>query len=71
MAWVTQDFKHNFIGVFLDHKDVMIYEEQIGGEENTISLSPKSSSDAHSWALMLRRAARRLEEIGKGLPDAP
>jgi hypothetical protein len=38
-----------------------------GHEFSAVTILPKTKDDAHAAALMLRRAARRLEEIGKGL----
>lgn len=62
MAWVSQSFGHAGFKVELLEKSVSL-------GDYTIWLMPMSAEDAHSWAMMLRRAARRLEEIGKGLPN--
>ena len=61
MAWVTQKFEYRCLGVELDEGSVEI----TSGE--SIYLTPENSQEAHAWAMMLRRAARRLEEIGKEL----
>lgn len=37
------------------------------GEPSAVTVLPKTKDDAHNAALMLRKAARRLEEIGQGL----
>lgn len=75
MAWVTQDFEHGCFHVLLRDDEVLLYEdggEDVDGDQErypitSIRLFPFSSDDAHNWAMMLRKAARRLEEIGKGL----
>jgi len=36
-----------------------------------ITIRPSSTTEAHDWALMLRRAARRLEAIGRGMEPKP
>lgn len=61
VAWVIQKFEHSNLGVELGDDYVQIQS----GE--SLFLSPKSEEEAHAWALMMRRAARRFEEIGKGL----
>lgn len=60
MAWVPQKFEYSSFRVELFECDVSL-------DDYTIWLKPQTSAQAHSWAMMLRRAARRLEEIGKGL----
>lgn len=70
MAWVTQEFRHDALSVSLggDKVDIMLSGGAPGAPDTDwIVLAPKRQVDAHSWAMMLRRAARRLEEIGKGL----
>lgn len=62
MAWVTQQFKHGSLEVTLEADGVQF-------NEFLLWLRPKKQEDAHNWAMMLRRAARRLEEVGKGLPQ--
>ena len=67
MAWVTQSFNQGRLSASLYDKSAVITLE---GEETgaeTISLEPECQADAHGWAMILRRAARRLEEIGRGL----
>ena len=65
MAWVTQTFGHG-------DKEVNLYEDavfiQCDRTKEGVWFDPTGQDEAHGWALMLRRAARRLEEIGKGLP---
>lgn len=62
MAWVTQKFSQGCMGVELGDSYVQI------DSQSSIFLAPLKKEDARAWAMMLRRAARRLEEIGKGLP---
>ena len=64
MAWVTQKFGEDAFEVVLEEKRVRIL---VWGEG--LTLAPTLRETAHDQALMLRRAARRLEEIGKGLPE--
>ena len=63
MAWVTQQFGEDDFKVVLEEKQVRIL---VWGEG--LTLAPPMRDVAHNQAMMLRRAARRLEEIGKGLP---
>ena len=62
MAWVTQQFKLEDLGVNL-HSDHVT----IKSGDSLIAISPATQDEAHGFALMLRRAARRMEEIGKEL----
>lgn len=66
MAWVTQAFSIKGTLVRLEEDGVMIEVVDCTGEER-VYLAPRTREEAHGLALMLRRAARRLEEIGKGL----
>ena len=59
MAWVEQEFSHKGFQVTLQDDGVWF--------DQWIHLLPKAQEEAHAWAMMLRKAARRLEEIGKGL----
>lgn len=64
MAWVTQKFELDGMTVRLEKEKVLL-----GNQGCEIAVwEPKTSESAHGMALMLRRAARRLEEIGTGLP---
>lgn len=36
-------------------------------EGSPVIFTPETRQDAHDWALVFRKAARRLEEIGRGL----
>lgn len=65
MAWVTQKFEAYDLEVDLE-EDMVSF--RIYGDR-WLCVRPGSQSASHAWAMMLRRAARRLEEIGKGLPD--
>ena len=63
MAWVTQTFT-------LDHLEVALKGDRVQfrlWDELKLDLYPQTSDSAHKWAMILRKAARRLEEIGKGL----
>ena len=65
MAWVKQTFDLSDMEVTLENKRVLL-----GNLGCDLAVwEPKTSQQAHSMALVLRRAARRLEEIGKGLPN--
>lgn len=68
MAWVTQIFGQSDKAVSLYEDSVLVEGGSQTGPEG-VWFEPENRGDAHAWALMLRRAARRLEEIGKGLPD--
>ena len=63
MAWVVQTFDAHEFEVQLEHAHVEF--EFPGGFR--VTLEPGKQVEAHDWAMMLRRAARRLEEIGQGL----
>lgn len=60
MAWITQQFTKSGFRMELTEQDVSF-------DDRTICLTPQRQEDAHAWAMMLRKAARRLEEIGRGL----
>jgi hypothetical protein len=62
MAWVVQKFAVDNLEVSLGDKMVTFQ----GGGYNLV-FYPRDQQSSHAYALMLRRAARRLEEIGKGL----
>jgi hypothetical protein len=64
MAWVTQEF------ILQHHLKMKLAENQIEFDECTIRLRPTTQDEAQKLAMMLRKAARRLEEIGKDLPVA-
>jgi hypothetical protein len=64
MAWVTQTFNHGEKKVELLEDLIIIVDDDM---RESVVMLPSCSADAHNWALMLRRAARRLEEIGKEL----
>lgn len=65
MAWVEQIFTlDGRYRVHLYDESVRISEDMHG---SFVDINPINREEAHSLALMLRRAARRLEDIGKGL----
>ncbi len=66
MAWVRQRFEMDGVRVTLDEHDVEI-KIQDGPIPVAIVLEPDTQQEAHGYAMLLRRAARRLEEIGRGL----
>lgn len=75
MAWVKQDFVHHGFNVSLGDSTVQLangvkWDVDSGSLSYSaeIQLEPSCRDEAHCWALMLRRAARRLEEIGKAMP---
>ena len=49
----------------LDHHQVVFDQE--GEPHGFLVFQPETSHDAHVLALAFRKAARRLEEIGRGL----
>jgi len=59
MAWIEQDFSHKGFQVTLQTDGVWF--------DLWVHLAPKTQDEAHAWAMMLRKSARRLEEIGRGL----
>ena len=70
MAWVIQSFKvAKLMGVDLFSSAVTITGIEGGTADipGAVTILPKSKEDAHAAAMMFRRAARRLEEIGKEL----
>lgn len=70
MAWVTQTFEIDLFKVSLQEDRVVLEMEHPTGPIKFILL-PDTKGLAHGTALLLRRAARRLEEIGKELPNGP
>jgi len=68
MTWVLQSFDvPGLMKVDLHGSAVALSGTAANGSPSAIIILPKAQSDAHAAALMLRRAARRLEEIGKEL----
>lgn len=61
MAWIEQEFHHAGLKLSLQSDKVQM-------NDYTVILEPANQDEAHAWAMMLRKAARRLEEIGKVLP---
>lgn len=68
MAWVTQKFEYAGLEFILEAKRVIIQDEDHKGG---LILEPTDQDSAHSQAMLLRRAARRLEEIGKAMGPKP
>jgi hypothetical protein len=64
MAWVTERLEYGILTAFLGENEVQL--DSMNAEEAFV-LHPVSQDEAHSWALIFRKTARRLEEIGKGL----
>ena len=69
MAWVEQVFTHHEKRFHLLYHAVFMQDKH---ENDPIGspglwLEPSTQEEAHGWAMMLRKAARRLEEIGKDL----
>ena len=64
MAWLTQKFEGHGVSVVLESHRVQVV---VPAQRVDLMLAPRSQDEAHHLAMMLRRAARRLEEIGKGL----
>ena len=60
MAWVNAKFNHKDLDVVLCERYI-----NIESDPGYITIMPRLKEDAHAWAMMLRKAARRLEEIGK------
>ena len=64
MAWVKQKFEVGTLSISLEGARVVL-----GNRGCDLAVwEPETHEDAHGMAMMLRRGARRLEEIGKGLP---
>lgn len=70
MAWVEQVFTHCEKRFHLLNNAVFMQDKADGDPQGSpgLWLEPSTQSEAHGWAMMLRKSARRLEEIGKGLP---
>jgi len=56
------------VKITLAEKSVTVRTEW-QGSDNWIELFPLTQKEAHNLALMFRKAARRFEEMGKGLPN--
>jgi len=56
----------NMDGLILSRFDEAVFIEDPAGVE-ALWLEPDSPGQAHDWALVLRKAARHLEAIGRGL----
>lgn len=65
---VEQSFRHLNVTVTLGLEDVWFHDPE--DESRSYVLRPSTTEDAHTYALMLRRAARRLEGIGESLKAA-
>ena len=63
MAWATQTIESGGFIVRLEQNKVVLN----GDMGYQTIFEPEATEEAHTWAMMLRKAARRLEEIGKGL----
>ena len=66
MAWVTQEYNLDKIRVAIFANEVII-GGAVGGE-GFIDFRPKTKEQARGYALMLRKAAKRLEQISEDLP---
>lgn len=64
MAWVTQTFELEGLIVSLGQDKVIIANN---GMYESLELRPLNQEGAHKLAMIFRKAARRFEEIGKGL----
>ena len=68
MAWVKQTIESQTLSVDLLAGSVCLRGETLPGIlPGALTIEPRTRQEAHDTALVLRRAARRLEEIGKGL----
>jgi hypothetical protein len=68
MAWVTQKFEYSGLEFILESNRVIVQDaDHVLG----LVMEPKDQDAAHGQAMMLRRAARRLEEIGKNMGHKP
>lgn len=67
MAWVNQMLCSEIVTASLCEHHVLLRFPLCSGLAPAANLQPSTSSEAHRAALVLRRAARRLEEIGQGL----
>lgn len=69
MTWVLQTFSSSKLKVTLDERWIVLQAEAASSNRGlaTILIDPQTRNEAHDLALILRKTARRLEEIGKGL----
>lgn len=65
---VEQSFTHAGVIITLGTSAIVFSEEDTKPDMSFI-IEPTSKLEAHTFALMLRRAARRLEGIGENLPE--
>jgi len=67
MVWVTSTLEHWGCTAKLEENGVRIW---MGDPNHSVDFFPHSANDAHTYALILRKCARRLEDVGRGLLDA-
>ena len=65
--WMAQALKWGRIEASLENDQVRFTGGDQAGCVPEFCFKPINQNDAHNQALMLRKAARRLEEIGRGL----
>jgi hypothetical protein len=76
MAWVTQTFMSNGVTASLGESKVILGVSSGAkglwfDKDMILHIEPASKEESHNLALIFRRIARRLEEIGKGLDEIP
>lgn len=66
-SWIEQTFHYGPLTLELKTDTVTLTASVQGHPPSIISIKPSKQQEAHDMALLLRKAARRFEEIGKGL----
>lgn len=71
MAWVNQHYEYNELSALIaeNHVELKLKWWNGGGmSEARIALDPSQKDEAKAFALMLRKAAKRLERLSEDLP---
>ena len=71
MAWVNQHYEYNDLSALIAEKHVELelkWRGCNGMTESRIELYPSVEDEAKAFALILRKAAKRLEQISVDLP---
>lgn len=65
--WIPQTFTYGDLKISLASDHVSFTREMADGSRVEITIKPVHQTHAHDMAHLLRKAARRFEEIGRGL----
>ena len=71
MAWVNQQYEYDGLSALIAEAYIELKLKWWNGEgvsEHRIALDPSEREEAKAFALMLRKAAKRLEQISEDLP---